>query len=91
MNLCNFYPVNNNSIKNKFKIQDIGELKALAFEDFQNYIKKYVKEKFEKNTKIKIGFSDDSIFHLKKIISNILKKHGIFFYQTTDKGKINFI
>jgi len=91
LNLCKFYPLNNPETIKKFKTKDLGELKALAFEDFQNYIKKHVRENFGKKIKVKIGFSDDSIFHLKKIISSILKKHGIFFYQTSDKGKTSFI
>ncbi|MBT6690554.1 hypothetical protein HN903_01855 [archaeon] len=91
LDLCKFYPVNNKNIKEKLKAEDVGELKSLAFEDFQNYITKYVKEKFGEETKVKIGFSDDSIFHLNKMVNNILKKHGLFFYQTNDEGKNNFI
>lgn len=92
LDLCKFYPVNNSEIKKEFGWDlNTSELKAIAFENFQKYINKYVKEKFGDKIKIKIGFSDDSLSHLRSIVNSILKKHGLFFYQTKDTGKENFI
>lgn len=91
LDLCKFYPVTNKEIKTKFKSQDVSELKSLVFEEFRQYVYSYVEETFGKDVKIKIGFSDDSITHLKKMVNDILKKHGLFFYQTKGKSKQNFI
>jgi len=92
LDLCKFYPVNNKETKKELG-NDLGtsELKAVAFEDFQKYVNLYVKEKFGDKCKIKIGFSDDSILHLKSIVNSVLKKHGLFFYQTKKEGKESFI
>ncbi|MBT3405261.1 hypothetical protein HN832_04770 [archaeon] len=87
LELCKFYPVNNPEIKKQFNSEDTSELKSFAFADFQKYINNHVKENFGAETKIKIGFSDDSITHLNKMINEILKEHGLFFYQTKNKGK----
>lgn len=87
LDLCKFYPTNNPEIKKKFGSTDTSELKSLAFEEFQKYIKKYVAKNFGEKTEVKIGFSDDSMSHLKKMVNNILKKHGLFFYRTGDDGK----
>jgi hypothetical protein len=88
LNLCKFYPTSNKQIQKRFKSTDISELKFLAFEDFKKYVKRHVWKNFGKDIKVKIGFSDDSIAHLNKMVNSILKKHGLFFYQT-DKGKKN--
>lgn len=91
LDLCKFYPVNNPKLREMFESTDVSELKSRAFEDFQSYIKEYVAEKFGKDTFVKIGFSDDSVLHLNRMINNILKKHGLFFYHTSDEGKSDFI
>lgn len=92
LDLCKFYPVNNKEIKKEFG-DNLGtsELKAVAFEKFQEYVNLYVKEKFGDKCKIKIGFSDDSLLHLRSIVNSVLKKHGLFFYQTKDTGKESFL
>jgi hypothetical protein len=87
LDLCKFYPVSNEEIKDNFKTEEVGELKSLVFEEFQKYINEHVKENFGQDFKIKIGFSDDSISHLSTMVNNILKKHGLFFYRTDDNGK----
>jgi hypothetical protein len=85
---CKFYPVNNPEIKNKFGSNlNTSELKYLAFQEFQLYVNDHVKKMFGEKCKVKIGFSDDSVIHLKTMINNVLKKHGLFFYQTNDGGK----
>ncbi|MBT4376558.1 hypothetical protein HOD29_04245 [archaeon] len=89
LDLCHFYPLNNPEMQKSLGSTNTEELKALAFQDFQVKIKQYVKNKFGEKTKVTIGFSDDSISHLKKVINEILKSHGLFFYQTTSKGKHN--
>jgi len=91
LNLCKFYPVSNSVVKKSLGSTNTEELKSLAFEDFQVYVKEYVKNKLGEETKVTIGFSDDSIFHLKKLVNDSLKKHGLFFYQTTAEGENNFI
>ena len=87
LDLCKFYPVSDEGIKNKFGSEDISELKFLAFEDFRGYVTKYIKEFFGEDTTVKIGFSDDSSSHLNKMVNNILAKEGLFFYRTDSEGK----
>jgi hypothetical protein len=91
LDLCKFYPVTNHEIKEILGSEEVSELKALAFEDFQKYIRKHVADNFGEKTVVKIGFSDDSIVHLKKMVNATLKKHGLFFYQTDDDGKMDFL
>jgi hypothetical protein len=86
LDLCRFYPVNNPEIKKRFGTEEMGELKSLAFEEFQGYVNLYVKEKFGEDTIVKIGFSDDSDSHLSKMISHVLQKQGLFFYKTDEEG-----
>lgn len=84
---CKFYPTDNIKIKEKFGIEDTSELKSLCFQEFREYIYEFVKNKFGNDVIIKIGFSDDSILHLKKITSKILEKENLFFYQTKENKK----
>ncbi len=90
LNLCKFYPVNNKEIKKEFGSNDISELKSLCFQEFRNYILKYVKDNFEKDMKVKIGFSDDSTSHLDRMVHDALKKHGLFFYKSDKTGKTRY-
>lgn len=87
LDLCKFYPVNNKEIREKFGIDDTSELKSLAFEEFRNYVTKYVKDNFGEDAEVKLGFSDDSSSHLNKMVNNILAKEGLFFYKTDESGK----
>ncbi len=87
LELCRFYPCSNPEIREKFGCDDISELKSLAFEEFRDYITKYVKDNFGEDMGVKIGFSDDSRGHLNKMVNNILEKEGLFFYNTRDGKK----
>lgn len=98
LDLCKFYPLDNTKMKSLLGSKEMvemkhlgpdemAELKYLAFKDFQTYINKYVKEKFGEDTEITIGFSDDSIVNLKRMMNEILNSHGLFLYQTTENGK----
>ena len=93
LDFCRFYPITYPEIKkrlNGVKNLSDSELKYVAFQDFQKYVNDFVKEKYGSDCEVKIGFSDDSIIHLKTMINNILKSHGLFFYQTSDEGKSLF-
>jgi hypothetical protein len=87
LEMCRFYPVNNKLIKEKFNLKDISELKSRCFSEFRDYVKKHVRENFGEDFEVKVGFSDDSIVHLNKMINDILKEHGLFFFKTKDDGK----
>lgn len=88
LDFCKFYPVNNPIIQEKFNSKETSELKSFCFKEFQNYVKEFVKKNFGDDIQIKIGFSDDSLFHLHKMINDILKENGLFFYQTKEQGKV---
>lgn len=88
LNLCKFYPVNNNQIKKRLKSNEVSELKSIAFREFREYITKYAKEKFGKDIFVKIGFSDDSKTNIDKMINDVLRKEGIYFYETKRKKTI---
>ena len=87
---CRFYPVSNEDVarlilaKNK---NDISYSKYLSFIHFREHVKDYVKRYLGEGHEVKIGFSDDSIDHLKVMINNILRSYGLFFYQTDEEGK----
>lgn len=91
LNKCRFYPINNEKIKRKFKVTDLSELKVESFEHFRRYLKRHVKSAFGQNTKIKIGFSDDSLNHLNKMMEKLEKEEGLYLYQTTNNQKKRFM
>jgi hypothetical protein len=88
LGFCKFYPVNNPLIQEKFNSKDTSELKSFCFKEFQSYVKEFVKNNFGEEVNVKIGFSDDSLAHLNKMINDILKENGLFFYQTKEEGKV---
>ncbi|MBT7705884.1 hypothetical protein HN747_00390 [archaeon] len=88
LNLCKFYPVSHSSIKEEFgHDKSTGMLKAATFQEFRNYIHKYVKDNHGEDVEIKVGFSDDSIANLSSIVNEMLKQHGLFFYHTKENSK----
>lgn len=84
---CKFYPTDNIKIKEKYGIENTSELKLLCFQEFRRYIYDFVKTNFGEDINVKIGFSDDSIIHLRKMMDEILEKENLFFYQTKNDKK----